>query len=51
MHLVQLASCSMHRPRHAEVHSMAERHGFRIESVPMKNTHHELIRKSLVLKP
>lgn len=34
-----------------EVRAMAERHGFRIESVPMKNTHHELIRELLILKP
>jgi DNA adenine methylase len=34
-----------------EVRSMAERHGFHIEPVPMKNTHHEIIRELLVLKP
>ena len=34
-----------------EVRSMAERHGFRIEPVPMKNTHHEVIRELLILKP
>ena len=34
-----------------EVRLMAERHGFRIEPVPMKNTHHELIRELLILKP
>jgi len=34
-----------------EVRVMAERHGFRIEPVPMKNTHHELIRELLILKP
>lgn len=32
-----------------EVRSMAERHGFRIEPVPMKNTHHEIIRELLIL--
>jgi DNA adenine methylase len=34
-----------------EVRSMAEHHGFRIEPVPMKNTHHEVIRELLILKP
>lgn len=34
-----------------EVRSMAQRHGFRVEPVPMKNTHHEVIRELLVLKP
>jgi hypothetical protein len=34
-----------------KVRSMAERHGFRIEPVLMKNTHHELIRELLILKP
>ena len=34
-----------------EVRSMAERHGFRIEPVPMKNTHHEVIRELLIWKP
>jgi DNA adenine methylase len=34
-----------------EVRLMAERHGFRVEPVPMKNTHHELIRELLILKP
>jgi len=34
-----------------EVRSMATRHGFRIEPVPMKNTHHEVIRELLILKP
>lgn len=34
-----------------EVRSMAERHGFRIESVPMKNIHHEIIHELLILKP
>jgi hypothetical protein len=30
---------------------MAARHGFRIESVPMKNTHRKVIRELLILKP
>ncbi len=34
-----------------EVRSLAKQHGFRIEAVPMKNTHHELIRELLILKP
>lgn len=34
-----------------EVHLMAKRHGFRIEPVPMKNTHHQIIRELLILKP
>jgi DNA adenine methylase len=34
-----------------EVRSMAQRHGFRVEAVPMKNTHHEVIRELLILKP
>lgn len=34
-----------------EVRSMARRHGFRVEPVPMKNTHHEVIRELLILKP
>lgn len=34
-----------------QVRSMAERHGLRIELVPMKNTHHEVIRELLILKP
>ena len=34
-----------------EVHAMALRHGFRIEMVPMKNTHHAIIRELLILKP
>jgi DNA adenine methylase len=34
-----------------EVRAMAEYHGFRIEPVPMKNTHHEVIRELLILKP
>lgn len=34
-----------------EVRSLAERHGFRVEPIPMKNTHHEVIRELLILKP
>ncbi|HGM5007269.1 TPA: DNA adenine methylase [Serratia marcescens] len=34
-----------------EVREMAERHGFRIELVPMKNTHHAIIHELLILKP
>jgi DNA adenine methylase len=34
-----------------EVRGLAERHGFRVEFVPMKNTHHALIRELLILKP
>ena len=34
-----------------EVREMAQRHGFRIEPVPMKNTHHAIIRELLILKP
>lgn len=34
-----------------EVREMAEHHGFRVEPVPMKNTHHEIIRELLILKP
>ena len=34
-----------------EVRMMAERHGFRIEQVPMKNTHHEVMRELLIMKP
>lgn len=34
-----------------EVREMAERHGFRVEYVPMKNTHHAIIRELLILKP
>jgi DNA adenine methylase len=34
-----------------EVREMAERHGFRIELVPMKNTHHAIIYELLILKP
>lgn len=34
-----------------EVRTMAESHGFRIESVPMKNTHHQVLSELLILKP
>jgi len=34
-----------------EVREMAERHGFRVEQVPMKNTHHAIIYELLILKP
>ena len=34
-----------------EVRSMAKHYSFRIEPVPMKNTHHEVIRELLILKP
>lgn len=34
-----------------EVRAMAEKHGFRVEPVPMKNTHHALIKELLILKP
>ena len=34
-----------------EVRELANRHGFRIAEVPMKNTHHEIIRELLILKP
>lgn len=34
-----------------EVRSLAEKHGFRVEPVPMKNTHHALIKELLILKP
>jgi DNA adenine methylase len=34
-----------------EVRAMADRHGFRIEQIPMKNTHHAIIWELLVLKP
>lgn len=33
-----------------EVRALAKQHGFRIEPVPMKNTHHEIIRELLILK-
>ncbi|EKN5095832.1 DNA adenine methylase [Serratia marcescens] len=34
-----------------EVRELAERYGFRIEEVPMKNTHHVVIRELLLLRP
>lgn len=34
-----------------EVRKMAHRHGFRVVPIPMKNTHHEIIRELLILKP
>lgn len=34
-----------------EVRSLAARYAFRIQPVPMKNTHHEIIRELLILKP
>lgn len=34
-----------------EVRSMAARHGFHVEAIPMKNTHHEVIRELLIFKP
>jgi len=34
-----------------EVRLMAERYGFRVESVPMKNTHHAIMRELLIMKP
>lgn len=34
-----------------EVRVMAEKHGFQVEPVPMKNTHHALIQELLILKP
>jgi DNA adenine methylase len=34
-----------------EAREMAERHGFRTELVPMKNTHHAIIHELLILKP
>ncbi|CAG0960317.1 hypothetical protein MTYP_00693 [Methylophilaceae bacterium] len=35
----------------SEVREMAGRYGFRIELVPMKNTHHAIINELLILKP
>jgi DNA adenine methylase len=35
----------------SEVRKMARRHSFRVVAVPMKNTHHEIIRELLILKP
>jgi DNA adenine methylase len=34
-----------------EVRAMSARHGFRVETVPMKNTHHAIIKELLILKP
>jgi len=34
-----------------EVRKMARRYGFRVVPIPMKNTHHEIIRELLILKP
>jgi DNA adenine methylase len=34
-----------------EVRKLAKRYGFRIVEVPMKNTHHAIIRELLILKP
>jgi DNA adenine methylase len=34
-----------------EVRDLAARHGFRVEEVPMKNTHHAIIKELLILKP
>lgn len=34
-----------------EVRELAAQYGFRVEEVPMKNTHHTVIRELLVLKP
>lgn len=34
-----------------EVRDMAQRHGFRIENVKMKNTHHEVMRELMIMKP
>lgn len=35
----------------AEVRSLAARNGFRVQTVPMKNTHHAVMRELLILKP
>jgi DNA adenine methylase len=35
----------------SEVRSLAARFGFRVRTVPMKNTHHEVIQELLILKP
>lgn len=35
----------------SEVRLLAKEYGFRIAEVPMKNTHHEVIRELLILKP
>ncbi len=34
-----------------EVRQLAKHYGFRVAEVPMKNTHHEIIRELLILKP
>jgi DNA adenine methylase len=34
-----------------EIRAMASRHGFRVRTVPMKNTHHAIIHELLILKP
>ena len=34
-----------------EVRELATRYGFRVEQVPMKNTHHAIIYELLILKP
>jgi DNA adenine methylase len=34
-----------------EVRKLAKRYGFRIVEIPMKNTHHAIIRELLILKP
>jgi len=34
-----------------EVRELAAKHGFRVERVPMKNTHHEVMRELLLFKP
>jgi DNA adenine methylase len=34
-----------------EVRAMAARYGFHVEAIPMKNTHHEVIRELLIFKP
>ena len=34
-----------------EVRAMADRHGFHIQTVPMKNTHHAIIYELLIMKP
>lgn len=33
-----------------EVRKLANRHGFRIQTIPMKNTHHSIMRELLILK-
>lgn len=34
-----------------EVRELAEKYGFRVEQIPMKNTHHAIIYELLILKP